>query len=159
MTFVVELRDLKKSLPRPVAHFWQRVVELACVLRIRLVLLGLLGLALDYAFPPKVAPSGGAPALLCSVLSAAVSATLGLLGDASTGLYTLFGDSASPLFRLGQRLNLCFGEPVFALDICSEVGSFPTFSGHCTLALVACALFLFSGGVNQREVARRGRSR
>ncbi len=151
MTFVVELRDLKKNLPRPVPHFWQRVL---CVLRTRLAFLGLLGFALGS--PVIGAPSGGALALLCGVLSAAVSATLGLLCDASMALSALFSDDASPALRLGQRLSLCFGAPLSPFDICHESRSFPTVSGYALSALAACSLLLFGSGFSRRESVQRG---
>jgi hypothetical protein len=159
MTFVLDVRDRKKSLLRPVIHFWQRAGELLYVLRKHLALLGVLGFALDYPFAPKAAPIGSVLPLLCGVLSAAVSATLALLCNASIGLYSLFSDDASPLFRIGQRFNLCLGEPAFTSDICPEAGPFPAFSGHCALALVACALFLFGGGVSRKQPAEHGRTR
>lgn len=161
MTFVVELRDLKKSLPRPiVALLWQRAGELLCVLRIRLALLGLLGFALERPFDaPAVAPSGGALALLCGVLSAAVSATLGLLCDAGSGLSALFSEDASSLFRFEQKLSLCFGEPLFPFDICPGAGPFPPFSWHSTLALLACAVLLFGCSFRRAESPKHGTER
>src|SRR6187431_2627393 len=80
MTLVVELRDLKKSLPRPLSHLWRRASGLLCELRIRLALLGLLYLALDWPVGGGSAQSGGSllPSL-CGLLTAAVSATLGLV--------------------------------------------------------------------------------
>jgi hypothetical protein len=159
MTSVVELRDPKKSLPRPVAHLWQRGALLLCALRIRLAFLGLLGFALDYPFDAKVAPSGGVLALLCSVLSAAVSATLGLLCAASVAFYTLFCDDPSPVFRVGQGLSPCFGEQVFPFAICAEAGPFPSFSWPSTLALTLCALLLFGCGSRRHDSARHCQER
>ena len=160
MTFVFELRDLKKSLPRPIAHFWQRAAELLCALRIRLALLGLLGFALERPFDaPVVTPSGGPLALLCGVLSAAVSATFGLLCDAGSGLSALFSEDASPLLRLEHRLSLGFGEPMLPFDICPGAGPFPPFSWPSTLALLASAVLLFGGSFRRAESPQYGSER
>ncbi len=122
MTFVVELRELKKNLPGPLSHFWQRSARGLCALRIRLAPFGLLGLSFGFPVDASSAASGGVLAVLCAVLSAAVSATLGLLCDASSGLSALLSADASPAFRLGQRLSLCLGEPLLPFDICPEGG-------------------------------------
>ncbi|HKO48044.1 MAG TPA: hypothetical protein VJV79_09990 [Polyangiaceae bacterium] len=129
------------------------------MLRVRLALVSLLGAALDYYFAPKVAPSGGALALLCGVLSAAVSATVGLLRDASVGVSALFSADVSPAFRLGQRLSLCFGEQVFPFDICAEAGPFPSFSWHSTVALMLGSALLFGCGVRPRHSPKLGQKR
>jgi hypothetical protein len=159
MTIALELRGRNKNLPRPVVHFWHAVTAQLCLLRIRLAVLSLLGFALDYPFAPRATSDSRILASLCGVLSAAVSATLSLLGDASASLYTLFSDDTGPLFRIGQRLNLCFGEPVFALDLCPEAGPFPTISGHGALALAACALFLFGSGMTSPEPGKQAKMR
>jgi hypothetical protein len=153
MTFVVELRNLKKSLPLRAPLLWQSAARQLCGLPA--AALGLLGVALEFPVNESVTASGGILALLCSVLTAAVSATLGLLGDTSSALSRLFGDHASPALRLGQPLSLCFGEPLLPLDICPEAGAFPTLSGNCLLALVACALVLFGCGFSRQEPAKR----
>jgi hypothetical protein len=158
MTFVVELRDLMKGLPRPVIHFWQRAADDLCALRVRVALLGvlgLLGLSLDCPLGASGA-AGGVPALLCGVLCAAVSATLGLLQNASSDLYALFSDDASPAFRLGQRLSPCFGEPLLSFDTCPEAGLFPVFSWHSTLALAICACLLLGCGPRRKESPEHG---
>jgi len=157
MTFVVELRDLKKILPQPLTHFWYRAPELLCLLRVRLALVSLLGFALDYHFDPRAAPSGGALALLCGLLSAAVSATLGLLCDASVGIAALFSNDANPVADLGQRLSLCFGEQVFPFDICAAAGTFPSFSWHSTVALMLCSLLSFGCGFRRPQSPRLAR--
>src|SRR4051794_36991902 len=110
MTFVVKLRNLKKSLPRRAPLLWQSAARQLCGLPVRVAVLGLLGVALECPVHESVTTGGGILALLCSVLTAAVSATLGLLGDTSSALSHLFGDYASPALRLGQPLGLCFGE-------------------------------------------------
>ena len=149
MTFVVELRDLKKSLPRPIALFCQRATETLCILRFRLACVGLLGLALGYPAGAGGAPRDGVLGVLCAVLTALLSATTGLMCDASSGLSTLLGEQSSSVLKLSQ----CFAEPVFPLDIAPTGGPFPTFSGHRALALAACALFLFGCGVGRRDAA------
>ena len=154
MTFVVELRDLKKGLPRPVTHLWRRSLDALCVLRVRLVCLALLVVALGYPVDGS-APQLGVLAVLCAVLSAAVSATTGLLCDASSSLLALFGDPSSPL-RLQQRLSVCFAEPAFPLDICPATGPFPAFSGHRAWALAACAMLLFGCVFGLRSQAKQG---
>ena len=154
MTFVAELRDSKKSPPRPTAHFWQRVASELCGLRVRVAFLGMLGVALDYALDRSVTSSDSVLALLCSVLTAAVSATLGLLRDTSIGLGSLFSDHASPVLQFGQELGLCFGEPPLPLDICPEAGPFPALSGNGLFALVACAVLLFGCGFSRQEPAK-----
>jgi hypothetical protein len=159
MTFVVELRDPKKSLPRPVSHFWQRAAEGLCTLRVRLAILGLLGLSLDCPLHASATRSGGTLALLCGILSAAVSATLGLLQNASSGMSAWFADDASPAFRLGQGLALCLGEPLFAFDICPETGPFPAVSWHSTLALAVSAFLLLGCGPRPKQSPNRGRER
>jgi|SRR6187431_3143471 len=157
MTLVVELRDLKKSLPRPLSHLWRRASGLLCELRIRLALLGLLYLALDWPVGGGSAQSGGSllPSL-CGLLTAAVSATLGLVSDPSIGLGALFSADANPGSQLGQRLSLCLGEPVFPFAVCPEAGSFPAFSGHYLCALAACALFLFGCGLRSEPARPNG---
>lgn len=155
MTFVVELRELKKSLPRPVPRFWQRTAQGLCALRLRLAFLGLVGVVFDFPVARGVSSSAGVLASLCGLLTAAVSATLGLLRDTSVGLAALFSD-ASPGFRLGQRLSLCFGEPLLPLDICPETGPFPTLSGNCLFALGACAWLLFGCGFSRQRPAKSG---
>jgi len=150
MTFVVELRDLKKSLPRPLTHFWQRAVEVLCASRVRLAKFGLLAFALDCSLDASSAPGDGVLALLCGVLSAAVSATLGLLQNASNSLYALFSDEANPVLSLEQKLSLCFGEPIFAFDGCPEAGSFPSLPWHSMVALAVCAFLIFGGGSRRR---------
>ncbi|HEY3256177.1 MAG TPA: hypothetical protein VGJ91_19595 [Polyangiaceae bacterium] len=159
MTFVVELRDLKKFLPRPSSHLWQRAIGALCVVRVRLALLGLLGFALVCPVDAPLGLRAGALASLCSVLSAAVAATLGLLRDACIGLSALFSDDSSPLFRLEQRSSLCFGEPMFPFDICPEAGPFPALSWHFALVLLICALLLFGCGIRRPESPRYGRER
>ena len=159
MTFVVELRDLKKSLPRPVTHFWQRSVDALRALRVRLVFLGLLVVALGYPVEGGAAPHDGVLATLCAVLTAAVSATAGLLCDASGGLLGLLGDPSSPAFKLPQRLSLCFAEPALPLDICPATGPFPTFSGHRAWALAACVVLSFGCGYLRRMPVKQGTGR
>jgi len=155
MTFVVELRDLKKSLPRPVTHFWQQAMGALCALRVRLALLGLLGCALDCPLDAGVTAGSGLLGLLCGVLAAAASATLGLLCEASSALYALVSDHESAVSQLEQGLNLHFSEPLMKFDICPDTGPFPTLSGHCLCALGACALLLFGGGLSRRQPANR----
>jgi hypothetical protein len=157
MTLVVELRDLKKNLPRPVADLWRRAHGVVCALRVRLALFGLLCLALDWPVGGGAEASGGRLALLCGVLSAAMSATLGLLSDASVGLFALFSAETSQGSALGQTLSLCLGEPLF--EACPESASFSAFSGHYLCALAACALFLFGCGFSRSEPASSNRSR
>jgi hypothetical protein len=155
MTFVVELRDLKRGLPRPIIHFWRRAADALCALRVRLAFLGLLGCALDCPLDASVTAGSGVLALLCGVLAAAASATLGLICDASSALSGLLGEHASPAFRLDRGLGLRFAEPVIKFDICPETGPFPAFSWHCLVALVACALLLFGSGFSHRERAKQ----
>jgi hypothetical protein len=154
MTFVVELRDLKKSLPRPVAHLWQWSLDTLRVLRVRLICLGLLAVALGYPVD-SAAPHAGVLAMLCAVLTAAVSATACLLCDALGDLLALFGDPSSAASKLPQHLSMCFAEPVFPLDICPAAGPFPTFSGYRAWALVACAVFLFGCSFKRRAQGAR----
>jgi hypothetical protein len=153
MTFVVELRDLKKSLPRPVAHFWQQATGALCALRFRLAVLGLLGCALACPLDTGATASSGILALLCGVLTAAASATLGLLCDASSALSGL-SEHANAALGLGQRLDLRFTEPLLKFDICPETGPFPALSGHSLVALAACAFLLFGPGLSHREPAK-----
>ena len=150
MTFVVELRDLKKCLPRPVTHLWQWSLKSLCVLRVRLACLGLLAVALGYPVDGVAASQGDVLAMLCALLTAAVSATAGLLCDASSDLLALFGDPSSPAFKFPHQLGMCFAEPVFPLDVCAAAEPFPTFSGHRAWALAACAVFLFGCGFGRR---------
>ena len=159
MTFVVELRDLKKSLPRPVTHLWQRLPDALCTQRVRLVFLGLLLVALGYPVDAGASPHAGLLATLCAVLTAAVSATAGLLCDATGDLLALFADPSSPAFKLPQGLGLCFAEPVLPLDICPTTGPFPTFSGHRALALAACVVLLFGCGFRRRVAVEQGTGR
>jgi hypothetical protein len=159
MTFVLELRDLKKSLPRPVTHLWQRSREAFCAQRVRLVFLGLLLLALGYPVDGGTAPHDSVLATLCAVLTAAVSATAGLLCDASGDLLALLGNPSSPAFELPHQLSLCFAEPVLPLDICPATGPFPTFSGHRAWALVACVVFSFGCGFGRHLAAKQGARR
>lgn len=157
MTFVVELRVLKKRLPRPVPHFWQQTLGALCVLRVRLAFLGLLGCALDCPLDAGVTAGSGLLALLCGVLTAAASATLGLLCEASRALSGLVSDHTDAALQLDQGLYLHFTEPLLKFDIYANTGPFPTLSGHCLCALGACALLLFGGGVGPRQPAdRRG---
>jgi hypothetical protein len=153
MTFVVELRDLKKSLPRPVTLLWQRSIGALCAPRVRLACMGLLMLTIGYPVDNGAGPHDGVLAMLCAVLTAAVSATAGLLCDASSTLLALVGDPSNP--ALGQRLSLCFSEPVLPLDVCPAPGPFPTFSGHRAWALAACAVFLFGFGFVRRASAKQ----
>jgi hypothetical protein len=159
MTFVVDLRDLKKSLARPVTHFWQRSLGALCVLRVRAVLLALLLVSLGYPVDGGAAPHDGALAMVCAVLTAFVSATVGLLCDASSGVLALFGDPSSPAFKLQERLGLCFAEPVLPLEFCPAAGPFPAFSGHRVWALAACTLFLFSCSFRRGAPAQQGAQR
>jgi len=159
MTIVVELRDLKKSLPRPVSHFWQRASQGLCMVRVRIACLCLLGLALGYPADAEAVPRDGVLAMLCAVLTAAVSATIGLLCDASSGLSGWFFDHSSPAFRLEQRFSVCFGEQVFPFDLCPAGGTFPTFSAQRLCALVACALLLFGCGLHRGRSVQLGENR
>src|SRR5438477_10854306 len=111
MTIVVELRDLKKGLPRPITQLWQRATNALCVLRVRLACVALLGVALASPLEGGPAPYEGALAMLCAVLTAVVSATAGLLCDAGSDVLALFGDPANSAFRLQQGLSLCCTEP------------------------------------------------
>lgn len=159
MTFVVELRDLKKSLPRPIAYLWARTAGALCAVRVRVACLALLGLALGYPVEAGAAPHDGVLAMLCAVLTAAVSATTGLLCGASSALLALFGVSSNQTLGFEHHLNLCFAEPSFPLDICPAAGPFPTFSGQRALALAACAVFLFGCSFGRRGSVRRGAER
>jgi len=159
MTFVVELRDLKKNLPRPVGYFWRRSAESLCALRVRLAFFGLLGFAIDHAFDARIAHEGGVLASLCGVLSAAVSATLGLLGDFGVGVYALFSDDASPVLRLGQGLSLCFEEQVSPFDVCAAAAPFPAFSWHFGVALMLFSPLLFGCGFRGQQSPKLGRER
>jgi hypothetical protein len=159
MTIVVELRDLKKGLPRPVTHFWQRSLDALCALRVRLVSLGLLLVALGYPVDGAAAPHDGVLASLCAVLTAAVSATAGLVCDASGDLLALFADPSSPAFELSQRISLCFAEPALRLDVCPAAGPFPTFSGQRAWALAACVALMFGCGFARRASAKQGARR
>ena len=143
MAFQIALHDLKKNLSRPVTHFWQRAEGECCGLRIRPTFLVLLGFAFYSPLDARVAAGGGVLGLLCGLLTAAVSAMLGLVYDASIGVYALLGNDANSLLPLGQRLGLCFEEPVFAFDICSS-RPFPPQWAQAALAFSACGLFLFS---------------
>jgi hypothetical protein len=149
MTFVLELRELKKSLPRPVTHFWRRATGVVCALRLRLALLALLCLAFDCPVGGGLAPSGGGLALLCGVLTAAMSATLALVSDASLGLAALLSADTSPGSQLAQTLGLCLGQPLSPFDVCPEAGSFPAFSGYYLGVLAACALLSFGCGLSR----------
>jgi hypothetical protein len=159
MTFVVELRDLKKSLPRPVAHFGRQALATLCALRVRLVFLSLLGCALDCPRNADITASSGVLALLCGVLTAAASATLGLFCDAGSELSALFGDHTSPVFGFGQRFGLHFTEPLSSFGICPAAAPFPMLSGHSLCALGACALLLFGCGYRRQEAAQRSGGR
>jgi len=159
MTFVVELRDLKKSLPRPVTQLWQRSLDALCARRVRLAFLGLLLVALGYPVDGGAVSHDGVLATLCAVLTAAVSATAGLLCDASGDLLALFGDASSPAFGLPQGLNLCIAEPVLPLDICPAAGPFPAFSGYRGWALAACVVFMFGCGLGRRANAKQSAAR
>ena len=158
MTFVVELRDLKKSLPRPITYLWARAADALCAVRVRLVCVALLGLALGYPVEAGAAPHGGVLAMLCAVLTAAVSATAGLLCDASSGLLALLGDPTNQALGF-QHLGLCFDESALPLDICPAAGPFPTFSGQRALALAACAVFLFGCSFRRRRPVQQGARR
>ena len=157
MTFVVELRDLKRGLPRPLSHFWQRAAKMFCALRLKLAFISLLCLALDWPADGKLAPRSGVLASVCGVLTAAVSATLTLMSDACSGLSALFSDDLSALFPFGQGLSLCLEGSVFPFDVCRQAGTFPAFSGYSTLALLACALLLFGCSFSRQKPGSRGR--
>ena len=159
MTIALELRDLKKNLPRPVSHFWRRGAGLLCALRVRLALFGLIGFLLDRAFDDQIARDGGVLASLCGVLSAAVSATLGLLFDFSADVYTLFSADASPVFRLGQRLSLCLGEQGWPFDACAAATPFPSFSWHFAVALMLFSPLLFGCGFPGQQSPKLERKR
>jgi hypothetical protein len=159
MTIVLALRDLKKNLVRPVSHLWPRAERRWCVVRVRLAFLGLLGLLLGDPLNPGLIADGHALAVLCGVLSAAVSAAVGLLCDASVGLCVLFRDDTSPVFRLGRRLSLCPEEQVFPLDLCLDAGPFPAFSLQSMIALLLCSLFLFGAGFRRTAPSRGARTR
>ena len=159
MTFVVELRDLKKSLPRPLTYWWPHAANALCFVRVRLACVALLAVALGYPVEAGPAPHDGVLAMLCGVLTAAVSATTGLLCDASSSVLALFGDPSSSAFRVHQSLGLCFAEPVLPLDICPATGPFPAFSGHRVWALAACAVFLFGCNFGRRASARQSAGR
>ena len=94
-------------------------------------------------------------ALLCGVLTAAASATLGLMCDASSALSGLFGDQTSLVFRFDRGLSLRFAEPLLKFDICPEAGPFPALSGHCLVGLAACAVLLFGTGFGHPEHAKQ----
>ncbi|HYP97104.1 MAG TPA: hypothetical protein VER96_00430 [Polyangiaceae bacterium] len=159
MTFVVELRDLKKSLPRPLTYWWPHPASALCLVRVRLACLALLAVALGYPVEPGAVPHDGVLAALCGLLTAAVSAMTSLLCDASSSVLALFGDPSSSAFKVPQSLGVCFAEPVLPLDICPAAGPFPTFSGHRVWALAACAVFLFGCGFGRRASAQQGAGR
>jgi len=158
MTFVVELRDLKKSLPRPLTYWWPHAANALCFVRVRFACLALLAVALGYPVEPGAVPHDGVLAALCGLLTAAVSAMTSLLCDASSSLVALLGDSSSSAF-MHQSLGMCFAEPVLKLDICPASGPFPTFSGHRLWALAACVVFLFGCGFGRRASAQQGSGR
>jgi len=159
MTFVVELRELKKSLPRPFIQWWARSLDSLCVVQVRAACLLLLVVALGYPVDGGLAPHDGVLAMLCAVLTAAVSATTGLLCDASSDVLALFGDPTNPAAKLHQQLSLHFGQPVFPLDICPADGPFPTFSGHRAWLFGACVVFLFGCVFGRRGSAQQGAAR
>ena len=150
MAVVIELRDLKKGLFRPVSCCWERSVHALCVLRVRVACVGLLGIALGY---PLDDPRESALVSLCDVLTAAVSATFALLCDATNGVSALL--SLPPIFGFARRLNLCFEEPLSPFDTCPTAAPFPAFSALRLCALGACALLLFGCSFGQREPAGR----
>jgi hypothetical protein len=89
--------------------------------------------------------------MLCAVLTALVSATTGLLCDASSDIAAALGDYSNSALRLSQ----CFGEPLLPFDISSVSAPFPGFSGDRVCALAACALFLFGCGYGRGEPTRQ----
>lgn len=151
MTIVVELRDLKNSLPRPITRFVQRAFEVSYVFRVRLACLSLLGIALGDPFDGSLAPRDGVLGMLCAVLTAVVSAATSLLCAASSMLLGSFSDHANTAFRLEQKLGLCFPEPTSPFDLCPAAGALPPFSVHRVCALAACAVILFGGGLGRRN--------
>ncbi|HYQ42277.1 MAG TPA: hypothetical protein VER11_09915 [Polyangiaceae bacterium] len=159
MTLVVELRDLKKSLPRPVTHLWHRTARAVCGVRVRVACLGLLIIALGDPLDAGSGSRNGVLGMLCAVLTAAVSAATSLLCDTGSALFALFGDQSSPALGLGQKLGLCFADPASPFDICPATGAFPAFSLQRACALAACALILFGCGFGHRKPARESADR
>ena len=153
MTQVVELRDLKKGLARPVSCCWQRSLQLLCALRFRAACFALLSVTLAFPIESGVATRGGALVTVCDLLTAAVSATFALLCDAISALSALLIDHANPLFGLAERLSPCLGEPFLPFETCPAAGPFPTFSGARLCALAACALLLCGCNYGRREAA------
>jgi len=153
MTFVVELRDLKRSLPRPVTHLWHRTTHAVCVVRVRLACLGLLVVALGYPVDASSGSRDGVLGMLCAVLTAAVSAATSLLCDTGNALFALFSDQSGPTLRLEEKLGLWFADPASPFDICPATGAFPDFSLQRACALAACALILFGCGFGHRKPA------
>jgi len=155
MTILVELRDLRKSLPGLGTHFWRRAVRALAFAWLRPLSLGLLGIVvLEGPIGAPVTPGAGVLPLLCGVLTAAVSATFGLLFNASAELSALFSDGGKP-FWPGQVLSHWFGEPGLPFDIYADAPLIPTLSWRSALGFGTAALLLLAGSVRPQESVKR----
>jgi len=156
MTILVELRDLRKSLPGLGTHFWRRAVRALAFAWLRPLSLGLLGIVvLEGPIGAPVTPGAGVLPLLCGVLTAAVSATFGLLFNASAELSALFSDDGGQPFWAWQTLSHWFGEPGLPFDIYLDAAPIPTLSWRSALELATAALLVFAGSLRRQEAAER----
>ena len=160
MTFVFQLRGSKKMLTRPATRFWRQTTHALCALRLRLAFVGLLGVALERPLAVDAAPEGGVLPLLCGVLTASVSATLGLLLDASRELTALFSRDSTPLSWLSQSAGRWLGEPPSPFALYRDSSDFPALSWYSAalIGLAGAALSSLGGGFRRAEpYERQGR--
>jgi len=153
MTILVELREIRKRLPGLGIRSWRRSVRALAGSWI-LLPLSLLGIVLENPLGAPVTPGAGVLPLLCGVLTAAVSATFGLLFDASAELSALFSDGGKP-FWPGQVLSHWFGEPGLPFDIYADAPLIPTLSWRSALGFGTAALLLLAGSVRPQQSVKR----
>ena len=154
MTILVELREIRKRLPGLGTRSWRRSVRALAGLWIRLLSLSLLGIVLENPLGAPVTPGAGVLPLLCGVLTAAVSATFGLLFNASAELSALFSDGGKPCWPW-QVLSHWFGEPGLPLDIYADAPLIPTLSWRSALGFGTAALLLLAGSVRPQQSVKR----
>lgn len=110
--------DIAYRLARPLSYLGTRLAESAGDVALRLVTLGVAGIALAWSF------SGGLPAdprgLVFVVPLGLLAAAVGLLFHAAIGLAAFWLQDCSPLYWIWQKLAFIFGGLLLPLEIYPE---------------------------------------
>jgi len=139
MPFVLQLRG--SNISRPVTRFHRHAAHTLCALRFCLALFGLLCVVMERPLI-GVPADGGVLGLLCRLLTAAVSVTLGLLLDTSRELSEWLSLDPSPVWWLSQGARRWLAEPLSPLALYRDNSNLTVLSWYSAtlLALLSAAL-------------------